>query len=61
MTVSAATGTGPDTPGRNIAFGQPSAALLARAGHGHARFLARRAEPAGSEDARALGAETAGD
>ncbi|MFD8801579.1 hypothetical protein [Streptomyces atroolivaceus] len=44
MSESAATKAEPDRSGRHP-FGAPSAALLARADHGNARFLARAAEP----------------
>lgn len=45
MSGSADTGTGPDRSGRR-AYGSLSAALLARADHGYARFLARANESA---------------
>ncbi|MFJ8982561.1 hypothetical protein [Streptomyces sp. NPDC102282] len=43
MSGSADTGAGPDRSGRR-AYGSLSAALLARADHGYARFLARAPE-----------------
>lgn len=45
MSGSADTGAGPDRSGRN-AYGSLSAALLARADLGYARFLARADETA---------------
>ncbi|WP_331734969.1 hypothetical protein OG379_39790 (plasmid) [Streptomyces sp. NBC_01166] len=52
MTESAATNAEPDRSGRRP-FGAPSAALLARADHGYARFLARATENATNSESGA--------